>query len=97
MNEQNYFIQISKPELQTIINNIVNSVLENQPETETKTDELITRQQAAEMIGVTLPTLHRYTQNGVIPTYRIGRNVRFKKSEIIESLSKVESIKYRRA
>ena len=95
MENQSYLIQLTGGDLSHLIENAVKNAMAEQLEPK-QADELITRQQAADLIGVTLPTLHTYTRRGIIPTYRIGRNVRFKKSEIIESLSKVESLKYRR-
>lgn len=58
-------------------------------------DELVTRKQAASLLGISLPTLHDYTKRGVIPTYRIGSRVRFKKVEIIDCLQKVQTKKFR--
>jgi excisionase family DNA binding protein len=53
------------------------------PEPETV---LITRQQVADYIGVSLPTLHAWTKNGTLKAYRIGNKVRYKKNEILEAL-----------
>ena len=58
-------------------------------------DELITRKEAAIILGISLPTLHDYTTRGVIPAYRIGSRVRFKKVEIIDCLQKVQTKKFR--
>jgi excisionase family DNA binding protein len=49
-------------------------------------NEIVSRELAAKMLGITLPTLRRYTLDGLIPSYRIGSRVRYKKSEILDSL-----------
>jgi excisionase family DNA binding protein len=42
----------------------------------------ITRQEAAELIGVSLVTIHNWTKEGVINAHKIGTRVRFKRTEI---------------
>ena len=59
--------------------------------------ELITRKQAAQMLNLSLPTLREYTVRGIVPSYRLGSRVRYKKCEVIDSLTKVQSSKYRAA
>ena len=59
--------------------------------------ELITRKQAAQLLNLSLPTLREYTVRGIVPSYRVGSRVRYKKSEVINCLTKVQSSKYRAA
>ncbi len=42
----------------------------------------ITRNEASELLGVSLVTIHNWTKEGVINAYKIGTRVRFKRSEI---------------
>ncbi len=58
--------------------------------------EFITRQQTAKLLGISLPTLNEWSKQGIIISYRIGTRVRYKKAEVENSLSKVQSIKYNR-
>jgi excisionase family DNA binding protein len=44
--------------------------------------ELLTRKEAAKLLGVSLPTLNRWTQQHVIKGYRINTRVRYKRAEI---------------
>lgn len=55
--------------------------------------EFITRKQTAELLGVSLPTLGKWTKEGIIPAYRISSRVRYKLSEVQESLSKIKAAK----
>jgi len=83
-------------ELQSLIEDSVKKVLDaiqpKQPET-----ELITRQQTAEILGITLVTLNTWSKLGKIPSYRIGTRVRYKRSEVLDSLSVVKTLKFGRA
>ena len=45
-------------------------------------DSYITRQEAANILHITLPTLLKWTMEGKIKGYRIGRRVLHKKNEI---------------
>ncbi len=42
----------------------------------------ITRQEAADLIGVSLVTIHNWSKEGVIHAHKIGTRIRFKKSDI---------------
>ena len=42
----------------------------------------ITRQEAAELLGVSLVTIHNWTKEGVIHAHKIGTRIRFNRSEI---------------
>jgi len=71
------------------IDNLTNVLSgQSRPESQTSNDEkLITRAEAAQLLGVTLPTIHSWTQKGVISAYRIGNRIRYKHAEIMETLT----------
>jgi len=50
---------------------------------------ILTRDEAAKMLSISLVTLWKYTKDDVIPAYRIGSKVRYKKSEILLALKKM--------
>jgi excisionase family DNA binding protein len=56
----------------------------------------ITRKETAEILGVSLVTLNDWSKAGIVPFYRIGTRVRYKKEEVLNSVSKAKAIKYRR-
>lgn len=60
-------------------------------------DEFITRKETAKRLHISLPTLHQYVKNGVIKSYRLKGRILFNWQEIKNSLSEIESVKYRRA
>ncbi|WP_430972421.1 helix-turn-helix domain-containing protein [Sunxiuqinia rutila] len=51
-------------------------------------ETFFTRQQAANYLQMSLPTLHQYTKNGWITSYRIGNKVRYKKADLETALTK---------
>ena len=55
-------------------------------------DILLTRQQTADLLGVSLVSLWDWTKKDIIPAFRIGNKVRYKKSDIMESLQKMNKL-----
>lgn len=92
------FTEIPIEELKLVISDTIraemqkNSISEPKPET-----ELLTRQETASILGVSLPTLSTWAKSGVIPCYRINTRIRFKKHEILDAVNNCKTIKYRRA
>lgn len=58
--------------------------------------EPLTRKQAAQFLGVSLVTLSKWTKEGKIKSYRISSRIRYKRSELENSLSQVITSKTRR-
>lgn len=61
---------------------------ENQPKEEVAKDEFLTRKEVSELLGVSLVTLHKWDKKGILKPSRIGRRVRYLKSDILNSLNK---------
>ncbi len=49
---------------------------------------LLTRKEAANLLRVTLPTLHHWSKTGIIQAYYLGGRIYYKESELISSLQK---------
>jgi excisionase family DNA binding protein len=96
---QNVIFSIPEPEFKTMIQDAVKMVLNGiEPQQQTpNAPELLTRNETAKYLGVSLPTLNFWTKNGVILGYRIAGRVRYKRPDIEKALLKIDSIKYRRA
>lgn len=58
-------------------------------------DELVTRKEAARYLGLSLPTLHDYSMKGLVPAFRIGSRVRYRRGDLSNALLKVQASKYR--
>jgi excisionase family DNA binding protein len=54
---------------------------------------LLDRREAAKILSVSLVTLWDWTRKDIIPSYRIGNQVRYKRSEIFVSLKKANNFK----
>lgn len=50
-------------------------------------DPFLTRKQTADLLQISLPTLHQYTKGGLITSYRIGNKVRYKNSDVKNALT----------
>lgn len=89
--------QIPITELQKFISDTIREEMQKNatppPPPET---EFITRQETRQILGVSLPTLNDWTKRGVIIGYRIGTRIRYKKSEIMDAVRQVHTLKYRR-
>lgn len=46
-------------------------------------EELLTRQEAADMLKITYPTLNNWTKAGILKPHYKGRRLYYKKSEIL--------------
>ena len=101
----NLFLQgLSLDDLSSTIKSIVADEIQNALTTLTdslpkdKTPEYLTRKETAEMLGVSLPTLHSYVKRGYLTANRVGeKTVRFRREDVEKALNAVEPIKYRRA
>lgn len=58
------------------------SVKPAHPHVEAANDIKLSIPELAMYLKCSLPTIHKYKKDGVIPFYRLGRKVYFKKSEI---------------
>jgi excisionase family DNA binding protein len=54
-------------------------------------NELLTIKETGQMLSIGKVTLWKLTKEGIIPSYKIGARVFYKKSEIINSLQQKES------
>lgn len=59
-----------------------------------ESERLYTRKEVADLLGISLPTLHTYTQEGIITAYRIGTQIRYKHEDIDKALKEINVIKY---
>lgn len=83
------FSQISIDELATVIQMTVQKEFEkiNNSKTPQPENEYLTRKETCRILGVSLPTLNDYSKRGLIPSYRIGTRIRYKKEEVLNSLN----------
>ncbi len=46
------------------------------------------RKEVGELLGISLVTIHNWSKDGILKAYKIGNRVRFKRSDIEETLLK---------
>ena len=94
--ENNILISISLEEFEAIQKGWIREVLDEKTTSSEKSTDYLTRKETSELLKVSLPTLHFWTKKGIIKAYRINSRIRYKRGDIEEALSEVQSIKYRR-
>lgn len=90
----------TEPEFKTVIQDAVKTALVDFTPTQQPKDdtpELLTRIETAEYLGVSLPTLGKWTKQGIIKGLRIAGRVRYRKSDVSNALREIETYKQRRA
>lgn len=55
----------------------------------TDNDVLLSREETSKLLSVSLVTLWDWTRKDIIPAYRIGNKVRYKKSEVLSALKQM--------
>lgn len=94
MNEPIVLSPIPLPDLLGEITKAVRTELDARtPTTTPPAEELLTREQAAQLLGITLPTLRDYTRRGYVTGYRIGTRVRYKRNEVLDNLQRIRTAK----
>jgi excisionase family DNA binding protein len=78
---------LSPLELEMLIKKIVEEVLNNAPIDNPY--ELLTREEACSLLKFNKTSLWKWTKKGKIIAYGIGTRVLYKKSELMESLTRI--------
>ena len=56
----------------------------------------LSRQEVAELLKISLPTLNEYTRKGIIKGSRVGSRVLYDEAQIRESVKGIPTLKYQR-
>lgn len=65
-------------------------------QTKELTPRFLSRQEVANLLKISLPTLNEYTRTGIIKGSRIGSRILYAESDIKESVKDIPALKYRR-
>lgn len=82
-------------EIGQLVENKVRYVFSSTLSTE-KEFKYITRQHVAKLLKITLPTLNEWTKLGWLQSYKIGSRVLYKKEEVISSVDKLATFKFKK-
>lgn len=85
--DKTVLISIPVEKLQGIIIDCVNTCLRyytppSAPLPQAQSEEQLSIRQLAKYLNCSLPTIHLLKKEGIIPYYRLGRKIYFKKTEI---------------
>lgn len=105
-----YLEGISMQELEALIRKTVEEVCNNYVVSEgRKTNlhslnknqlpdkNLLTRKETATLLGISLVTLHKWTNQGRLTAYRIGTRVRYKVDEVHNALIEIKTTRHNRS
>lgn len=76
-------------EISAVVRNEVEAALKNHRRHMENQDKMMTRQDVADYLNITLPTVHSYMNQGILKPYKISGRTLFKKSEVTQALTKV--------
>lgn len=54
-------------------------------------NNILTRQETAKLLTISLPTLHDYTKRGLIKAHRLGTKVRYKREDVDIALKLIKT------
>ena len=72
-------------ELSQLITNAATSAVQTFIDAQKRADEyneFMTRREVADLLGISLPTLYKYTKDGIFQSYKLGSLIRYKRSEV---------------
>ena len=89
MDKNQFFINFSPDKLREIIQECVrDEVKDLMASSSENTPDLIKAKEACELLQVSKVTLHKWHKEGRVTGYYLGTRLFYKKSELLESLSK---------
>lgn len=87
---------ITVEELKRMIAEAICSQLKTQSGTIPQDTQLLTRNETAEFLRISLVTLNSWTKQGFIPSYRIGNRIYYKRTEIESGVKATNYYKHRK-
>ena len=59
-------------------------------------EDFLSREETAKLVKISLPTLNQWTKEGILLSYRIGKRILYRKSEVEEAVQLVSYHKYKK-
>lgn len=70
-----------------IINGVITALKSFEGQTQNNSEIILSREEAAKLLSISLVTLWDLTRKDKIPAFRIGNKVRYKKSDVLNALT----------
>lgn len=79
-------VQLDSEQLKSLIQNALRNVMKDTPKADAlpETEKPLNVQQAADFLGIAVPTLYGYTQREEIPFCKRGKRLYFSKDELLQ-------------
>lgn len=87
---------VSTKDLQELIDKAVDLKIKIPHLTKKEEIKYLTRKETADILRISLVTLHEWTKKGIIKSLRLGTRVRYKSTEVEMAFKEIESMKFRR-
>lgn len=87
-------IQVQGISAETLLqkfDNLESQIKELKQQPHPTAQRLITRDETAKLLGVSIVTIHNWVKSNVLIAYRVGNKVRFKENEVFASLQQINS------
>lgn len=81
--ESQLLVTLTVAELKSLIRETVATLLDERKLNKQNTETLMNVQEAAALINLAIPTLYEKTSKRIIPHYKHGKKLLFKKSELL--------------
>lgn len=98
-----YLQGISVETLKSLLKEVVEEVVKSEQSKITEHKEQLPREkiyltidEVCTLLNISKVTLHKWSIQGLIPSYRISNRIRYKRTDIEASLTQVKSLKYKR-
>jgi len=88
--ERKRVIDLNLDELELGLERIIDNRFRKFLESFNKGEELLSRKQVKERLGISYSTLNEYSKSGILTHYRIGSRIYYKWSEIVSAAKKVK-------
>jgi excisionase family DNA binding protein len=94
MNQSKFFLTpFSAEEVKNLVKQALSELHQEYPINDNEEDdEYLTQKEAAKFLKVSAPTIIKWKQENKIPYYQIGRTIKFKKSELLDSMKRNEKL-----
>ena len=87
-------IVLTPAQLKQLVRETISEVLDRTPQPTQQ--EYFTREEASELLKVSLVTIDKYSKQGLIRSHRIGGRVLFHAEDIRSALQTIDDFKYKR-
>ena len=90
------FTGIKVDDLLLQIERLIDAKLSITPKPQENQSGYYSRKEVAKLLKITLPTLHDWTREGLLKSYKIGTRVLYKPSEVKDALEKSITFKHKK-